>query len=299
MIDLRYHVYSLAAVIVALAIGFVFGTSSVGKRADVNQVQRIAGRYERDLTALQAEMHDQQDGLRSAKADLGRSEKLAAALMPLAVKDKLLYRNVAIIQTGDYDDLTADVKAVVESAGAKVSSVTKIPVTFQIKDPAAVSSALSAAGIMQKPGESERMALLRTIADSVSDAKHKDVLALLADKQVVSISGDYARYNRCVVIVGGTTSDDAGRAGLVDVPLIERLEGTGATVVGCEPVSAAASYVPTWRRTNAATVDNVDTSCGRIALVCALAGESAHFGQKRTAERLLPETLGTGSGNSQ
>jgi hypothetical protein len=294
MIDLRYHVYSLAAVIVALAIGFVFGTSSVARRGDVKQVNRIASHYESVVTALQDEKDQQYQRLQTTKSDLARSEKLCAALMPFVLSNKLAYRNVAIIQTGDYDNLAVDLKTVVQSAGAKVTSVTRIPVDFDFNNQHDVSDALSGAGIIPKPNETEKEAVLRTIAESLVGDRHKQRLSILQDKGVVSISGDYTKYNKLIVIVGGTTSSDDGRANLVDLPLIEKLSEIGATVVACEPANSATSYVPAWKRLDIATVDNADTSCGNVSLVYALAGEAAHYGQKRSADQLLPDTLGGG-----
>jgi hypothetical protein len=106
------------------------------------------------------------------------------------------------------------------------------------------------------------------------------------------MSGKYDRWNRCVVLIGGSHTDDSKRMDLVDLPLIERLVEAQATVVGCEPRDAKWSCVPIWKQTSISTVDNVDRATGKIALICALEGEDAHFGQKRTADRLIPEMLG-------
>ena len=295
MIDLRYHVYSLAAVFFALAIGIVIGTSFVGKPADRKHMLDVTSRYERVMQEMQKEMRKQQANLQSARADFGRSDRMCAALIPVALKGKLLYYNVAIIQTGDYDDLAADLKAAIQSVGGQVTSITKIPASFDFQDPDAVSKVVSAANITPAPDESQRAAVLRTIAEAVVGAEHTDKLPLLEERNVVSVSGDYNRWNRHVVIVGGSASEDARRAELVDVPLIKALVDRRATVVACEPLAAVSSHVPAWKRTDAATVDNADRSCGQVAAICALAGEKAHFGQKDTAEKFMPESL-TASG---
>jgi hypothetical protein len=147
VIDLRYHVYSLAAIFFALAIGIVIGTSFVGKPADRAQMIRIAQRYDRDIGMMRTEMRKQQNMLRTARDDYGRSEKVCQALMPIIIKDKLLYHNVAIIQTGDYDDLAANLRAIIQSAGGQVTSVTKISPSFDFEDANAVTRATSIAGI--------------------------------------------------------------------------------------------------------------------------------------------------------
>lgn len=294
MIDLRYHVYSLAAVFFALAIGIIVGSSFVGNPADRKQMLSVSHRYESSLRDMRTEVRNQQSDLRKARGNLGRSERMCAALLPVALKNRLVYRNVAIIQTGDYDELTTDLTSMIESAGAKVTSVTKILSSFDFEDSVAVSNAMSAANILTKQDERGRNAILRTIADVVVNASFAERLRALEEKNVVSLSGDYLRWNRHVLIIGGS-SEGIGRAKLVDFPLVDYLTQMGApVVVGCEPAAAGSSYVPTWKSADIATVDNVDTACGQVALICALAGEKAHFGQKRTADRLIPQTLGSG-----
>lgn len=292
MIDLRYHVYSLAAVFFALAIGVVIGTSFVGNPADRAQVLRISDRYERTLSTMDKRLSDQQNTLRTVRADLARSERMNHALMPIALKDRLLYYNIAIIQTGDYDDLAASLRSTITSAGGQVTSVTKISSMYDFEDKESIANVLANVGVIPKPNQSRRASLMKIIAEAVVSGRNTDKIPTLEDKKVISLSGDYGRWNRCVVIIGGSTSADNRKAELIDIPLIDELRGLNATVVACEPLNAVSSYVPIWKRVDAATVDNADRAGGESALICALTGEKAHFGQKRTAEKFVPETLG-------
>lgn len=292
MIDLRYHVYSLAAVFFALALGIVIGTSFVGKPADKAQMLRITNRYEKDMKVIQSDMNRQQALLRAARADIGRNEKMCLALTPLALKDKLIYHNVAIIQTGNYDDLTANLRSLIQSVGGQVNSITKVSDSFDFENPGAVGNAISAANITVQQNESGRTAILHTIADVIINAKNVDKLPILEDKNIISLSGDYTRWNRYVVIIGGSSKKDGKRVELIDVPLLDKLAGFGTTVVACEPQRSVTSYIPVWKKVDISTVDNADKPCGQIALIFAIAGEKAHYGQKRTADRLVPESLG-------
>ncbi|HOK54767.1 MAG TPA: copper transporter [Armatimonadota bacterium] len=291
MIDLRYHVYSLAAVFFALAIGIVIGTSFVGKPADREQMLRIAERYERNLEGLQNAIRKQQNDLRSTRADFNRAEKMCETLMPLAFKDKLLYHNVAIVQTGDYDELTTSLRTVIEASGGTVTSVTKISSSFDFENPNDVSEALIEAGIVQERDESGRTAILHTIAEALVNARNADKLRSLEENKVINLSGDYTRWNRNVVVIGGSVSSSSHQAEVIDAPLIDELISLGANVVACEPLNAKASYVQVWKRHDVSTIDNADRSCGKAALLCAIGGEKGHFGQKRTADRLIPKTL--------
>lgn len=288
MIDLRYHVYSLAAVIAALAIGFVFGTSSLGKGADVKQVERIVNHYERSISSLRSSLSEQQNSLKTARADLNRANSLCAEMVPIILRGKLAYRNVAIVQTGDYDDLIPEIRTAIKDAGGNVTSVTRISPDFDFNDDNAVASVISNVGVPVRAGESGRAAVLRLVAEAIVNGRNRDKLFALRDSGVVELSGDYGRWNRLIVIAGGLHKPNAGRAQIVDVPLAESLANLGVRVVCCEPSDAEASEVQEWQRLDVSTVDSADKPWGQIALVFALAGEDGHFGQKRTAERLIP-----------
>jgi hypothetical protein len=291
VIDLRYHVYSLAAVFFALAIGVVIGTSFVGNPADRAQVLRISDRYERTLSTMDNRLRDQQNNLRDVRADLARSEKMNHALMPVALKDKLLYYNIAIIQTGDYGDLATTLRSAIQLAGGQVTSITKISTKFDFEDQTALSNTLSSMGVMPNQSKNKRATVMRIIAEALVTGRHTDKLPTLEAKKIINISGDYGRWNKCVVIIGGSASKDNERAEKIDIPLVDSLRTLNATVVACEPLGSVGSYVPVWKREDVATVDNADRAGGEIALICALAGEKTHFGQKRTAEKFVPDTL--------
>ncbi len=293
VIDLRYHVYSLAAVFFALALGIVIGTSFVGKPADHKQMLEISNRYERSLSAMKSELDVQQKSLHATREDLDRSDRVLRLLMPLALKDRLLYHNVAIVQTGDYDDLTSDVRTLLESAGAQITSVTKISPSFDFENRDAVAEVLSQINVQPAQRENKRTALLHIISDAVTTAKGMEKLPILEEKKVLTLAGDYTRWNKYVVIIGGSASKDTNRPEMVDNPLLDGLLEQNAVVVACEPLDATSSCIPSWKRMRIATVDNADRPAGQVALVCALGGEIAHFGQKRTADRFIPETLET------
>jgi hypothetical protein len=291
LIDLRYHVYSLAAVFFALLIGIVVGRSFLAGSPSSQRMLSLAERYSRDLAALQKEMQKQQEALRQSRAELARSDIACEALIPAALGNKLQYRNVAIIQTGSYDDLTAHIRTLIESASGQVTSVTTLSPSFDPEDQATLAAA-ARLGASRGPGETDRDLIFRTIAESVVDARHSERMSVLEKAGVLTTSGDYYRWNRCVVLVGGSAATDDDRAQLVDYPLIQQLAAAGAVVVGCEPSTAKTSYVPAWSRRNIATVDNADRPPGHVALICLLGGcETANYGQKRTANRLLPANL--------
>lgn len=288
MISERYHIYSLAAVFFALAIGIVIGTSfGHNEKSAIRQ-------YERWMRVLKTEIAQKGRETAGAKEVASKSEEFCQAALPVVAKGRLAWRNVAVIQTGDYDELTGAVKRALELAGAQVTSVTDISRKFPFDDDEKIRQTLANCEVQfseeeRKPSDE----LWALIADAVLTGRQGNVLPKLEESGVASFTGDYNRSARLIVLVGGAASGKTNTATAVDAALLAQLSKPNVTVVGCEPGSAASSYMQVWQKTGVATVDNADTAMGQIALVCALNGERAHFGVKESADRLVPQTLET------
>jgi hypothetical protein len=70
--------------------------------------------------------------------------------------------------------------------------------------------------------------------------------------------------------------------------LLAGLLKSGLPVVGVERSDTQPSSIGLFQSQGLASVDDLDTYAGRIALVYALRGTQGSFGTKATADRLLP-----------
>ncbi|MCX8053798.1 MAG: copper transporter [Armatimonadetes bacterium] len=294
MIDIRYHVYSLAAVFFALAVGVVLGTTFAKSSPPSELERRTILRYENSMRILKREIEKATEGAARYEALARASEEFCKAILPVLVKGKLEWRNVAIIQTGDYDDLTGSVKHVLELAGANVISITTLNRRFPFDNEERIDSVLAECGVLTADQAKKPLQkLYEILAGTVTVGTHSHLLEPLERLGVARFDGSYDRYRRVrlIVLVGGSSSESNNTADTVDSRLIAALNGFGATIVGCESSNVASSYVPFWQKAGIATVDNADSAIGQTALVYALNGEKANFGIKPTADRLVPQTL--------
>jgi len=293
MIDLRYHIYSLAAVFFALAVGIVIGSSFARSLPAGENARRTIVRYENTMRILKREIEHLSEGAAQKEELAKRYEEYCRATLPVAAKGRLLWRNVAIIQTGDYDDLSGSVTHAVELAGARITNVVDLNREFPFDDPIKVSQALQSCGIVP-PSDSQQMIskLFATVVESVCEGQNPSAKAGLREAGVATFtrSANFTRA-RLVVLVGGASSPAGNTSGSVDAPLVSALDDVGVRVVACEGSQAVVSYVPAWSKMGIATVDNADSPMGQLALICALNGENARFGVKETADRLIPRAL--------
>lgn len=284
MIDLRYHITSLVAVFIALAVGIVIGSGLVGGPS-VQKQNTFIRREIRDIqtrfNTLTQEMRRKDDTIRQLESEVQRSDEVVRALMPAVLHGRLAGRNVAIIQTGDYSEAASAVQSALKDAGAKVTSVTRIVLPKQ-----------AGGDDSDVPQEMRnRLASLPSVvASAVVNARDVGALKELAGGGLLVLSGDYTHWNRLVVIVGGASSAHRNLAPL-EANLVKSLQGLGVTVVGCEPTNAAVSSIPTYQTGRVSTVDNVDRAAGQMALGFALSGDKGDYGIKSTADRFLPRSL--------
>lgn len=294
MIDIRHHIYSLAAVFLALAIGMVIGTSFNGNSTGSASARRTIQRYESDMRKLKDEIIKTTQSKEEKATALMQCQEYCRAVMPAAVNQKLSWRNIALVQTGDYDDLTGSVKQTLEMAGAKITCVVDINKHFDFGNDEAISKALADSGLSSTGNPKEdRGKLFRVLANTITTGKYDFMAANLEKTEIAVFNGSCNQPVKLVVMVGGASSLESRLSQIVDSYLPASLQKLGVNVVGCETSSAVLSYIPVWHKAGMATVDNADNAIGQTCLIYALSGETANFGTKETADRLIPKGLGS------
>jgi len=296
MIDVRYHIYSLAAVFFALALGIVIGTS-FARRGPANESERrTITRYENSMRVFKRELELSADSSAQKEIHIKNSEEFCRVILPIVAKEMLQWRYISIVQTGDYDDLSGSVKRALELAGGTVTNITDISRDFPFDDDHKVAETLRSCYITPpSDNKAARDKLFSILSDAICGGKSAFLLPNLEKVGVIKFVGDRQNFVKVklIVLVGGAESDEANTAESVDCRLLSKLENLGITVVGCEGTDAVSSYIPAWHKMGIPTVDNADSAIGQIAVICALNGDKAKFGVKDTADRLIPQSLET------
>jgi hypothetical protein len=109
-----------------------------------------------------------------------------------------------------------------------------------------------------------------------------------------SSSGNLERLTGVIVYraprdAGG---EDAANTDAFERGLMDGLDEDDAKLVGAETTDTSPSQIPWFRDQRVSSVDNVDVLEGRAALVFVLAGANGAYGDKDTAQALLPNAPG-------
>jgi copper transport outer membrane protein MctB len=317
VISLRYHIVSLVAVFLALALGIVVGSTVLQEgtvsvlRATSERVRQESERNSRDNVAL--------------KQDIGRLQTFGASVLPELVQDRLKGRPVVLVDTDKGDSGVRDgVRKVLEDAGAEVDG----QITFADGRLALGADADRAAlgrllAVDAGAADVLRGELVRRLADRLatpavlpqdSNQRASDMLTELKDadfltdlklsRPLASGADPFPRPGTLFVLLGPSAANTANALApeAFLVPLADQVSARAdGPVAGGEAaaVPAANSWITALRNNRGVSrrvsgIDSVDTVYGQLALVQALQDSlqqlpAGQYGIKDGASALLPE----------
>ncbi|MFL6240431.1 MAG: copper transporter [Actinomycetes bacterium] len=293
MVDFRYHIVSIVAVFLALAVGIVLGTYTINNA--------VLSNIRHQVRSLR---HDNDNALRqisTLKRQQGQDRAFVAGVDPLIVRDSLAHENVAlVVAPGASGGLAKDIKDMLTSAGANVTTTVKLGKGWT--DPAQLPLLDDLATRLVEPGVSlpntsayERIslvlaeALLRHSSQTPAtsgDLTSADTTALagLKTAKLLSLSPERPPVATSVVLVAPDAPDqptkDDETAATAVAALARELDVAGGGTVVAGPQSSAqnAGVIAAVRSDGAtrkvvSTVDDADTETGRIRVVLALKAE--------------------------
>lgn len=284
MFDLRYHVVSLTAVFLALAIGILVGVGISG-RGFVDRAERV--RLNGDIAQLQSSLDET-----SARADSLVTEQQAAQryirdTYPVLAAGRLAGKRVGLLYVGSVDPaVDGPVRDAVTTAGGRIVRVRALLMPFPTGAIEAELRSLPAlAGYV---GERHLGDLGRDLARELVGAGPTPLWDALGEKLLEERSGTPRGELDGVVLVRPGPPQQAGSARFLD-GLYAGLAGTGAPVVGIEAGRRPKSALPVFRAHRLSTVDAVESPAGRLALALLLGGaEAGSYGTQETDRSILP-----------
>jgi Copper transport outer membrane protein, MctB len=292
---MRYHIVSIVAVFLALALGIVVGTTALNGPITTNLRHQVDSLTSQNKTSAQQ--------IKELQAGVDNSEKFATAYGSTIVNGSLASRNVLVVAMPGSDSTVAvNLSKEVTTAGGKVSGW--IQLTSDYTDPKRASDITTFVTQVHPinltlPTTSDAGTLGGALLSYVLLGKGTStdvtkVLAGLADLRMLKIagSGEVTPSTLVLVVSSGTlpAGDSGGKA---ELSLLSELRQTGGNVVVAGDAASATGggliaqlRNDTADRSNVSSVDNADTDIGQVSTILALSGAAtAHYGQ-----------FGTGSG---
>jgi len=296
VINFRYHVVSLTAVFLALAIGLVVGTAALNGP--------VADSLKNQVTALTKDNSTKRDQVDQYRTELNRNQDFASELAPTVLNGKLAGRKLLVLALPNSSTYVDGVVSMLKVAGATITA--KVTVQDKFFDPSMAYELLDLAGQSSQPTIS--MEGLPLNSDGVETASAQLALALLqrtgtpanandvtAVLTAYSKQGYLALDEKAAKSVGGADGTviisgvpaidkDAAKKSQSAVTMATQFSKSKPLVVAGDGVGdgnliAAVRADPTLVRA-ISTVDNASTVQGQVATGMA------------TAERMIQDKVG-------
>jgi Copper transport outer membrane protein, MctB len=280
MFDFRYHALSLVAVFLALMIGLLLGVA-IGDQGLVSSAERnVRDSLRKDVRSANARSAD-------LRRELGDRDRVDEALYPLLVEDRLAGQRIGLIGLGDLPDSTIrSIRDALDNTGARLSGVAVIG------EPVPAGAARSVKGASDPPTNGDYGRLGRQLgADLVLGGKQTNGLS---QSVFSSSSGKIDELNGVIVFHAprDLSGDDAATTDAFETGLVDGLTSGDAEVTGIEETDTEPSQIQWYKDRGLPSVDNVDTLAGHAALVFVLLGANGSYGEKDSAQALLPNSTG-------
>lgn len=284
MFDLRYHVVSLTAVFLALAIGILVGVGISG-RGFVDRAERV--RLTGDIAQLQTRLDETSARADALVAQQRAAEEYIRDTYPILAAGRLTGSRVGLLYVGSIDsDVDGPVRDAVATAGGRVVRVRALLMPFPTE---AIEAELRAQpALAGYVGERYLGDLGRDLARELVGAGPTPLWDALGDLLLEERSGTRRGELDGVVLVRPAPPQQGGSARFLD-GLYAGLSGAGVPVVGVEAGAPPKSALPVFRAHRLSTVDAVASPAGRLALALLLGGaEAGSYGAEETDRSILP-----------
>jgi hypothetical protein len=282
----RYHATSLIAVFLALAIGILIGAEFGG-----DALTSTRKNLEQSLVNNLQDARSKSDEL---NAQLGRSNEFSDRVYPVLTRGRLQGKRIAIVALGGLP--SEDTTAVEDALGPTGAKLVGVGV---VREPVDLSGL---AGDLSKT----RFADLRRNPDALT------ALGVGLGRQLVRggtlpevvrgnlfsrASGNFGALDGVIVV--RNQPQDMGpvqrtAATTFETGLMSGITGTRTPAVGIENSTAESSSISFFQGNDLSSVDDVDMTAGKLALVFGMLGAEGSFGVKSSADRLLPDLLTQG-----
>jgi hypothetical protein len=283
----RYHATSLIAVFLSLAIGILIGAEFGG--------DALTG-TRRDLeNSLVGNLQDARSQADQLGGELARANEFGDRVYPVLIQERLEGKRIGVLAFGGLpsDQLTA-VEAALAPTGARLVGV---GVVREPADLGGMASDLSSTRLSDLKEDPESLTILATgvgrqlvVGGTLPEAVRGHLFS--------RASGSFGGLDGVIVV--RSQPQDMGpvqrsTASQLEAGMLNGMKKTFTPLVGIETTSAEPSSISFYKGNDVSSVDDVELTAGKLAMVFALLGSDGNFGTKSSADRFLPDLLAPGS----
>jgi hypothetical protein len=218
VINFRYHVVSLTAVFLALAIGLVVGTTALNGP--------VADSLKNQVDSLSRDNSNYREQANQYREELDRTQEFATELSPTVLNGKLAGRKILVVALPGTDDYAEGVVSMLKVAGATITGTVTVQEKFldpanntellDLADKASQPTASTDGGPLNSDGVETSSALIaRGLQQGATAVTPGDLTALLTaytEAGYLAVSEEVVPGAEATLVVSGLPPVDSNAA---------------------------------------------------------------------------------------
>ncbi len=288
VINTKHFVITIIAIFLSLAVGVFIGVIIDSQNLFIEQQKVIVSQIEEEFDGFRQKNYELIEELKDYKEQNDRNNEFIDEIYNKLVDESLAESNIMIINMftdNDYLDLkdTLDNIGVKKALGVKVPKDSEINIDTMRKNFKGIAEIGSIKRSEVYQGNIEKVLSKIVMEDRCLLPFYLKQMDVLEYKGDIDSAFDY------VIIVDNGYKIKNKYYKAFRREFISLIKDNSIPAMVVEKSDTPVSSIPFYKDLDISTVDNSDTKLGKIAMLMVLKGKKGHFGEKETAERLLPE----------
>ena len=281
--SMRFYIISIVSIFVALGIGIFIGFTMDTQEFVIEQQEIINEIIESQFETLINENKELKANVNTLESENEYKDEYINLSYESIIKGKLEGLKVGIIETSE-DYVTSGIGRDLEMSGAKVINVTTLNNNIIDKEKLSNLYKRLNINVSKNPAETTITTITESIISGVSSPMFED----LEKEGFIETIGNYEEDIDYLIICGGSYDDNSKRINQVDRIIVGIAKKYNIPIMGVEKSNVNYSYISGYKDLDISTVDNVDMTIGKVAMILAMEGIGGHYGIKNTADGVIP-----------
>jgi hypothetical protein len=284
---MKYFIITIIAIFLSLSVGIVIGVVMDSQQLFINQQKQLVAQIEEEFYDFKQKNYQLTNRLESYQREKEKNDKFLNSIYDFLINDRLKGLNILLLKIYDNHNYTDVVNTLKKSGVNKVIQVTiNKEITFDSQETLEYFKDKYKIDVNDTQGIEENMLLL--LFKGILGSKYTELHYYLKDQGIIDFGHDSYESIDYVIIIDNSFKD---KSKIIDSPnkvLINAAKALNIPMMAIEKRDINFSSIPFYKERGISSVDNVDTKFGKIAMIMVISGKEGSYGEKKTAEQLVP-----------
>lgn len=284
-INMKYYIVSIGSIFISLGIGMLVGFN-------LNYDEELSKQQEIIISDLNVRFEELKENnnmldeeLEESKANYDNGLSFIENNSEFLIKDRLIDKNIGLFSTNQENKYNQELRNIIEISGANLAfDITIMNNSFNKDKIAEISDILELEFTSSED-------IIDYVIESLSNSIEE--LYRLQELELISIDFLGENYNEyeSVILAGGNNGELKEELfNNIDKPLTDTLKNNGKHIIGVQRDDSKFSYINHYFENKISTVDNINTSIGKLSLVILLEDINilGKYGESEESDKLIP-----------